>query len=171
MTYNIHPLVVHFPIALLFLYSILKIIPLERWKPSFAWSHVRRFLLVIGVLGAFVAQQTGEIAQRMIGSEREIIEIHGLFANITIWLYGTLLAGELLKIFNGYLTSKFNNSLITKVLRAFEMVLTHRVLSIIIAFAGLITLSITGLLGGVIVYGTTADPLAPYVLRILGLDI
>ena len=66
MTYNIHPIFVHFPIALLFIYSIIKIIPFKKWFPKVTWDYLGFILLIIGVLGAFVASSTGEIADELI---------------------------------------------------------------------------------------------------------
>ena len=55
MTYNIHPLFVHFPIAFLFIYSLIKIVPVKKWLPKVSWKDIERVLLVVGVLGAFAA--------------------------------------------------------------------------------------------------------------------
>jgi hypothetical protein len=35
---------------------------------------------------------------------------------------------------------------------------------------GLLAISLTGLLGGVLVYGTSADPIAGLVLKLLGIN-
>ncbi|MCR4311379.1 MAG: hypothetical protein NUV54_02320 [Candidatus Taylorbacteria bacterium] len=51
MTYNLHPIVVRFPIALLVLYSIIKVLPLFKWFPSVSWKHIELALPVFGVLG------------------------------------------------------------------------------------------------------------------------
>jgi hypothetical protein len=48
-------------------------------------------------------------------------------------------------------------------------ILTEKTLSKVLAFLGLVSITITGMLGGVMVYGVTADPLAPMVLKLLGL--
>ena len=95
MSYNLHPLFVHFPIALLFLYSFIKIIPLKKWWPQ------------------------GEIISLVIPSKKN---------------------------------------------------LTHPILSGFLALVGLVAIVVTGLLGGVMVYGPTADPAAGIVLRLLGLN-
>ena len=76
MTYNIHPLFVHFPIALLFVYSIIKILPLQKWLPNVAWKHIERVLLLVGVLGAFAALSTGEIAEHLTRPNHDLVETH-----------------------------------------------------------------------------------------------
>lgn len=171
MTYNIHPIFVHFPIALLFLYSIIKILPLKKWFPKVSWKHIETILLVLGTLGAFVAIYTGGIARHLISpSSRQLVQMHSLFAVISAWLYGALLFGEILYFLNSWITSKLKNPPIYSLLIFVQKILTSSFVSKIIASLGLIAISVTGLLGGVIVYGLSADPFAPVVLGLLGLS-
>ena len=170
MTYNIHPIFVHFPIALLFLYSVIKIIPFQKWFPQVAWRQIERVLLVVGVLGAFVASSTGELAEHLTQPNRQLVEIHSLFAGASTWIYGLLLLGELLVIFGGAVTAKLNFSPLTKLVMVIQRLLTHRVISTALAFLGFIAISLTGLLGGVIVYGVSADPIAGAFLKLLGIQ-
>ena len=169
MTYNIHPLFVHFPIALLFVYSIIKIVPLIKWFPEVSWKPTERVLLLIGVASAFIASTTGEIAEHLVRPDHALVEMHSLFAGISTWIYGLLLLGELLAMGIPFLARKIQMPRITAFLTLIEKILTHKVLSKILAFFGLIAISVTGLLGGVIVYGVTADPVAGIVLKLLGL--
>lgn len=170
MAYNIHPLFVHFPIAFLLLYSLLKILPFERLAPKFAWREVQLVVLVVGVLGAIVASATGEISEHLIRPDRQIVEMHSLFATISTWIYGLLLLGELLALTNPWITRKFPNVGLLKLSRFLEHILTNRWLSMAFAIVGVLTISLTGLLGGVMVYGASADPLVPIVLKLLGIQ-
>lgn len=171
MTYNIHPLFVHFPIALLFVYSIIKIIPLQKWFPAVAWKHIQRVLLLGGVIGAFFALSTGETAEHLIQHSRELVETHSLFATIATWIFAVLLIGELLSLLMPWISRTIKSVALVKLLSSLKNLLTHPVLSAVLAIIGLIAISVTGLLGGVIVYGTTADPAAATVLKILGIEI
>lgn len=174
MTYNLHPIFVHFPIALLFLYSIIKILPLKKWFPNVNWLHIERVLLSVGVLGAFAALTTGETAERLVRPNRQLVEAHSTFAATATWLYGFLLAGELAMIFN---TVKFSFIKMGKwmwlslVLGFVERVFCNPVFSKIVALLALVTISLTGLLGGVIAYGVTADPFAGIFLSWLGISL
>ncbi len=58
-------MVVHFPVALLLFYSIIKILPWSKWFPNVSWKHIERALLLAGVLGAFVSLSTGEVAEHL----------------------------------------------------------------------------------------------------------
>jgi uncharacterized membrane protein len=171
MTYNIHPIFVHFPIALLLLYSFIKIVPFYKWFPRVAWKQTEIVLLIAGVLGAFVSNSTGEIAEHLVRPDHQLVEMHAAFASASTWIYALLLVGELLVLLIPNIIQKIGLPKITSFLTSIQQILTHRVLSAILAFLGLIAISVTGLLGGVMVYGTTADPIAGIVLQILGLSI
>jgi len=152
-------------------YSVIKIIPFERWFPSVAWKHIERALLVVGVLGAFVSLSTGEVAEELFGPNRQLVEAHAFFASLATWLYGILLAGEVLLLANPVVLPKIGFPLVTKILEAVRKLITHNVVAKLLAVFGLVAITLTGLLGGVMVYGTTADPLAGFVLQILNISL
>ncbi|MBP6908291.1 MAG: hypothetical protein KBB75_00510 [Candidatus Pacebacteria bacterium] len=169
MTYNIHPLFVHFPIAFLLLYSLIRILPFERLIPSLSWRHIQQVLLLAGILGAFLSNTTGELAEHLVRPEEALVEMHAFFALASTWIYGLLLGGEILFILNPYLSKKLPLGSISTLLIKIEKLLTNRTLTLVLALLGVVAISLTGLLGGVMVYGTSADPLAPVILKILGL--
>ncbi len=169
MTYNIHPLFVHFPIAFLVVYSVIKFLPVEKWITSISWRPIQRLLLVVGVLGAFVSNTTGEMAEHLVKADHDLVEMHAFFAGASTWIYGILLMGEILFLLNRYFVTKNIQTPINKILISIEKIINQNILSKTLALFGLIAISITGLLGGVIVYGVSADPIAPFVLRLLGL--
>jgi hypothetical protein len=170
MQYNIHPLFVHFPIALLFLYSVIKIIPFKKWFPDSDFKVVEMVLLLFGFLGACMALFTGETAEHIVQPARDLVEMHSFFANISTYIYGTLLVGELSSLVNKNL-SETSQSFIRKISLFLEKVLCNKYFSILLSILGLICISTAGLLGGVMVYGLTADPVAPFVLHLLGLSV
>ncbi len=154
----------HFPVALLFIYSIIKIFPFQKWISSVAWKQFERACLVIGTLGAFAAGLTGEIAKHLIKTQnRHLIGVHSSFAQVTTFVYCLILLGEV---------ASFLNSKYPHILLAFtEKILCNKIFSKILALVGLVGITVTGLLGGVIVYGATADPFANIVLKILGINL
>jgi uncharacterized membrane protein len=171
MTYNIHPLFVHFPIALLFIYSIIKILPLKKVFPSVSWKHIERTLLFLGVLGAFAALSTGDIAEHLVHPNRDLVEAHSFFAAMATWTYAILLIGEILSVCMSWVTLKLKSAAVIKVITLFKNLLTNPALSILLAVIGLISISVTGLLGGVMVYSVSADPIAGIVLKLLGITL
>lgn len=169
MSFDLHPIIVHFPIALLFLYSLIKILPLERFVPQFNWRHIRQAFLAFGFLGAAASLMTGEIAESLSRPNHQVVEMHSTFAALATWLYGILLVSEFIVPVNEFLAKK-NVSALLKVTTPIAKLLAPKFLNIVLAIVALVAIFVTGLLGGVMVYGTSADPLAPMVLSILGIN-
>lgn len=172
MTYDIHPIFVHFPIALLVIYSIIKVLPLKTWFPNVAWKDIERILLVLGTLGAFAALATGEVAEEISRPNRQLVEAHSTFAGISTWPYVALLIGEIIELVSGRqsIFGKIPSSIQNAILFV-KKILTNATFSKVIALLALVAISVTGLLGGVMVYGTTADPFAKIVLSLLGISL
>lgn len=162
MTYNLHPLFVHFPIALLFVYSLVQILPVKRFISSVNWPVVGRIFLIVGVLGALVSLATGEVAEHLVRPNHDVVELHAGFAALTTWLYVFLLVQEMLTV---YITTRLSSPLCK-----LQKILSNRVLVILISIIALGTLTVTGILGGVMVHGISSDPLAPVLLKLFGID-
>lgn len=170
--YNLHPIFVHFPIALLFVYSIIKILPVYRWLPNVAWRDIERVLLVFGLGGAYLSLSTGEQSADLSRPNESLVEAHAFFANFSTRMYLLLLIGEVANYLNTKNFSFVNKiNYLPKLIAWIEKVLTNKNLVLILVVLGFITLFLTGLLGGVLVYGTTADPLAPFILKILNINL
>ncbi len=171
MEYNIHPIIVHFPIALLVLYSCIKLLPLQRLFPNFGWKSVEQVLLVVGLIGSFAAMASGDVAENLVRPPYDLVEAHEHFASFSILMYGLLLAGEISFVINRKFSYIKSFSLVTIIFRLAEKILTHPALVFLLALAGLVGMFMTGLLGGVLVHGMTADPLAPILLPLLGINV
>jgi uncharacterized membrane protein len=172
MTYNLHPLLVHFPIAMLFVYSVVTVAPLKAWFPSFAWKDASRVLLAVGVLGAFAALATGDTAEQLVRPDHALVDMHANFAAAATFLYGALLAGELAAMINAKGCAYGARwQWVKAVLVGIERVFCNPAFSCALAACGFVAIVVTGVLGGVMAYGLTADPLAPIVLKLLGLAV
>lgn len=75
---NIHPIIVHFPIAFLVIWSLCEIFPVSRWFTNVNWKPVKNFLVVIGFFGGWVAQMTGEQAEHLVGRSQLVHPTHFL---------------------------------------------------------------------------------------------
>jgi uncharacterized membrane protein len=148
---------------------LLRILPFDYWLPKVSWRQIRQVVLLAGVVGALAAITTGETAEHIVRPDRQIVEMHAFFATTSTWIYGLLLAGEALFILNPFIIKKFPEGIVPQLFRLIERILTNRALTLILAILGVIAISLTGLLGGIMVYGTSADPLAPHVLKLLGI--
>ena len=170
MSYNIHPIIVHFPIALLTVYTTIKVFPFEKWLPNFNWKHIAHITLFVGVAGAFFALSTGEIAEHLTRPDHKLVETHSTFATIATWMYTLVLVGILLSWLNKKIMPSLSLRFLTKFSNVIEKILSHSYISTLLAIVGFLSLLITGVLGGVMEFGTTADPLAPIILKILGIN-
>lgn len=170
MIYNLHPIFVHFPIAFLILYSLIVLLPLQKWFPKITFKITQNILLFTGTVGIFLAKATGETAQEIVKPDNNIVEMHELFANITTWFYVLLVVITFLPFIISFLQKKcIRFKKIISLLQRVHSFLNKNLIIKTSAFLGVISLFITGLLGGVMVYGLSVDPIAPFILKILGL--
>jgi uncharacterized membrane protein len=130
----LHPLLVHFPIALLLLGTLLQIIAL--WKKDF-FDKTALFLLFTGLISGIVAYLSGdgaeEFARQHWGSAyRSLVEIHQFYATVTLLLFGAAVGLRMLFHF-------YRKSFIIP-------------LVLVLCISGSIALALTGHYGGKMVY-------------------
>jgi len=133
-TSHLHPLLVHFPIALV-IFGFLAELAFLFFKKETSLSKMGYYLLIAGTLAAIAAWLTGNFfTSEMDGAAGKIRELHELFATITL---GCLLVTSVLR--TAILMLKIENP----ALNIFAFILY-----------GLATISvgITGYLGGSLVY-------------------
>jgi uncharacterized membrane protein len=170
---NIHPLFVHFPIALLVVYSLLEIVPGIR---SRAWAQSAKVAcLYIGVLGAIAALITGGMAEELVeGSHPRayILEVHAPLAGLTSLIYLILAAAYLVRTFDtlGWGERIAGDSRILRALWEFKKRFWRPIreswVTPVLALAGLVGMVMTGALGAAIVYGPSVDPVASFVYHL-----
>lgn len=99
---ELHPKVVHFPIALLLTYVALELIGIV-FKKEF-YQKAAHLLLFLGVIGALFAVLTGNQAHSAYKywseSSSELFNEHQTFANLTVWYFTGIL------LFRTYLVVK-----------------------------------------------------------------
>lgn len=156
---NIHPLVVHTPLGLLSIYTLLEIISIKKLRALPYWFYVKAVLAIIGAGGAAAAYFTGDMLREQFTSP--LLEKHALFAIITLYTFALIAGGFLITWAAPWVAPRLKASWLQKIWHILEMVakfLQHRVVSAILAVVGLTVLTITGALGGALVYGSEADP-------------
>ncbi len=176
---NIHPLVVHFPIALLILYSIIEVCRFSFVQKNKFWFYAKLLLLIIGSIGAFFALQTGEIAEHTYGntnqSIHQLIETHSLFATITAYIFIGLAIVYCIKwVESDYRTKSWFKSFIQfrflrklwNILYFIKRLIFRSYFLVPLAVIGIVSLTITGSLGGAIVYGSEVDPVVSFIYHL-----
>lgn len=135
-----HPLSVHFPIVLLLLATLFKLIGL--WSSKITWDHGGRFLLVLGVIGVWVSIYTGDLADGIVSRQLcdpTVLKEHENFAYTTAWIFTVAL-------------------LIEVIMRYFDLLKTRlfSIILVLLMLAGTGTLAYVGHLGAELVYQQAA---------------
>jgi uncharacterized membrane protein len=79
---NLHPLIVHFPVALLMLYCGIELVTVFFYRDHVSLRYAKKLLLWIGTLSIIPALVTGEAAQYIYGKS-DIIHLHEEFAEMS----------------------------------------------------------------------------------------
>ncbi len=152
-SWNIHPLVVHFPIALISVYAVAELVRFKKLLAQSAWFYIKAFLITIGGLSTLVALYFGDIAKSALGGHgNELINLHETFAKLSTAFAGLIALAYLISVIDrsGYI------KLPGFVLKYAAFIQKTWVI-VILALALLASIVITGALGGSIVYGPDSD--------------
>jgi uncharacterized membrane protein len=160
---SLHPALVHIPIGLLFLYSLVEVGLL--FFPTFRdkMTYGRYVMLVVGVIGALFALQSGESLEHAQRFDRALVEVHSLVAGATTWVYGILAIAMTLMFaveWRILLRVQTTYPLVKKVLHPFlvlSRLVTRQPWRVLLAIGGGVLLLLTGALGGAIAHGPNAD--------------
>ena len=166
---NIHPLFVHFPVALLSIYSLLEVGSYfsKRLRAQVWLAPVKIFLLLVGFLATLTALVTGSMAEDVLGvggPRAVIIAVHEPFALATTFIYFLLAGAYTVHIFDqeGWaLRIIGKNRLLRRIWhtkKAFARGVLDTGLLPLLALFGFVGITITGALGAAIVYGPNIDP-------------
>lgn len=131
---HLHPMLVHFPIALIVFGFIAEVASIL-YRKEVCLSKFGFYLLILGTLAAIVALLTGSLfTSEMSGAAKAVQETHELFAWITL---STLIVLSALRIF-----LKFRNQEATNL----------KWIAFVLYGVAAISVSITGFYGGTLVY-------------------
>lgn len=153
----LHPLVVHFPIALLILAGVIEIVNVFMKKELL--NKFGTLLLILGVISGFVSLSTGEESEHFAESTwgnaiEDKIESHENFADISMIIFSAL---TVIKILFRHNIFKFS-FLQSKALRGG----VATVLIVLLSLGGIAALAETGHLGGKIVYENNSNTSVDY---------
>lgn len=141
-----HPLSVHFPIALLVVAFLFKIIALEYRRE--VWERGGTILLILGVVTIWIAIYTGDLADGIVARkicDPTILKDHENMAWTTAWIFTAALGIELIRQLKYPI---FKN-------------LLFKVAMLLLMAIGTGTLTYTGHLGATLVYQQAAGVYTP----------
>lgn len=96
---ELHPAVVHFPIALIVSAALIDLLALLFRRPH--WHQVSLWNLALGVLGAVVAVRSGTAAaavfEHTAGTVHAVLERHAQLGTVTMWVGLGLLAWRIVR--------------------------------------------------------------------------
>jgi uncharacterized membrane protein len=166
---DVHPIFVHFPIALLVFYSALEIFRLPAITRQQWWLPAKALMLLGGVIGGIFALGSGGIAAEAYEktSTAALVDLHGTFAFLTIVVYGLLTIATLIRwrSMTKQPSPDVSRGSWNKIVRVERTIFSPPVL-IIGATIGLLLVTIVGALGGAIVYGPQVDPVVSVVYHL-----
>ncbi len=163
---NLHPLIVHFPIALLIMYVIFEVLPLERWYPRAAWADIKAVLVCFGGLGILAALLSGQLAESSLLAHAagNVLHLHKFFASASAAVFGIIALAYLIRWAFAKHADIFK-SLRERIplIEIFSDTILKRWVVVSFALLGFVVLSTTGALGAIIVYGPNGDFVTQFV--------
>ncbi|MCC6639346.1 hypothetical protein IT409_02190 [Candidatus Falkowbacteria bacterium] len=171
---NFHSMFVHFPIALLMIYSLFEFVSFKFITKYENWFYIKATFLIIGFATAFPALLTGgileDLSERQGTYEHRLIELHSTFAGATTIFYGLIafvyiiaLIAQVAKVRNYVALLNFMpawwGNLFQDACQNCVAIIKRQYLWIT-ALIGIILISITGGLGGILSSGLGVDPFA-----------
>lgn len=163
---NIHPAFVHFPIALLIVYAVLECIRPKYVMSRRSWHDIKAAFVILGTLSAFAALSTGEMAEELVDrTKHQLVELHSFFATVSTWIFAILAAAYLIALLQEHVQPLARQSW-WKIIAAIGAFVERPYIAIVLALLGIVSLTVTGALGGAIVYGPDADPIVSFIYNL-----
>lgn len=168
---NVHPLLVHFPVALLTIYAIAELLCFRVLQSKPYWFFVKALLVIVGSASAAVAFMSGDEIEdqfQRIAEIARLVEVHAGFALATCIVFGVLAAAYLVQwIQRESIRAQTTKQPIWIGLNTVTKNVLRRLIVVPLALAGLLLVTITGALGGAIAYGPDIDPIVSAIYNVI----
>lgn len=168
---NIHPAIVHTPIGLLTLYSMLEILRFKKLLNRTYWFYVKAVLVIVGFGGSLLAIGSGLLIKSEFVGDK-VVEVHFWLGIITAILYGIIAFSYLVAwIQKEIYPFAFFKIGLWKFLVRIETFIQKSWILVPLSVIALVAIFITGALGGAIVYGPEIDPMVSFVYHLFFKEI
>lgn len=162
---NIHLILVHFPIALLSLYAIFELLSLTPFGRNSKWFSYKALLLFCGFVFSIPTYIAGKYLESIYGEIRTI-ELHGLFATLSIMVFGLCAILYFARILE--INKTITHARIQKIIYMIAKFANIRI-TIPLSIIGFVLLLITGAIGGGMAHGSNADPFTKFIFKLFEL--
>ena len=143
---DFHPLVIHYPIALLTTYAIFELLRFKKLLDLPYWFYIKATLVIVGELGAIATVLAAVFSTSTLAGESALADMYKNFIFITAVIFGIISLAYLIKS--------------PQILRP--------VVIIPLSVISLFFIVVAGGLFGATVYGTHFDPFMAPIFKLLG---
>ncbi len=170
-TLNVHPLMVHFPIAILSLYAVAELLHFRALTAREWWFNFKAILVIVGSIAALATIQTGQWIKGIFPRSspmHQVLQLHSSMAVTTGWIFCALAVVYIFSLLNrnDFLSEGKSLQFLAPLGRLCNWLVKSPLIALI-ALVGLGTLILTGTLGGILVYGPDLDPATRFVYQLL----
>lgn len=170
---NVHPMFVHFPVALFTLYAVAESVRLRKVQDQPFWFYGKAVLIILGALSGIPTLMAGELAEQRFEGKPEMryIEVHSAFAGITEALALVLAAVYAIVWLkqSGVIDKALHSQLLLRIWNYTVRIAQFFMKSWIIvplAILLFVLISVTAALGGGIEYGPANDPVTKIIFKL-----
>ncbi len=157
---NIHPVLVHFPVAFLTVYALLELVPFKKITKQPYWFYVKFYVLFFGVIGAGAAILAGQAIENNFGPS-QLVSLHSKINETASFLFGLLLVAYLVE----WITRERKEHMIQRIVGPLwkfflwiRNLLYPVAVRIAISIIALFLITLGAALGGLIAFGPSLDP-------------
>jgi len=166
---NLHPILVHFPIALLTTYSLLELFRLPLLTKQSYYFYLKAFLVIAGILMALPTIVTGLLVQSQFANAY-LVDLHQWVNISATVLFGVLGASYAVTWLNHNPPKMFKKAWWWKMKVKVAGFILQTPIVLLITLVAFFLVTIGGALGGIIVYGSNIDPFTQILSQILHLQ-